>query len=84
MSKPLVSHYMRVSRNVDIELSKLKWEDYINCPNIEYLVKFSVLNNIKLDRKYCEDPLKWQGKSRKQDSYIKNEKDNLFKMFSGK
>lgn len=84
MSTPLVSHYMRVSRNVDIELSKLKWEDYINCPNIEYLVKFSVLNNIKLDRKYCEDPLKWQGKSRKQDSYIKNEKDNLFKMFSGK
>ena len=84
MSKPLISHYMRVSRKIDIELSKLKWDDYVNCPNIEYLVKFSVINNIKLDRKYCKDPLKWQGGIIKQNSYMKNEKGKLFKRFSEK
>ena len=60
MSKPLVSHYMRVSRKIDTELSKLTWSDYVSCPNIEYLVKFAVLNNKKINKDLCKDPLKWQ------------------------
>ena len=82
MSKPLVSHYMRVSRKIDTELSKLTWSDYVNCPNIEYLVKFAVLNNININRDLCKDPLKWQSGLKKEQSYKNNEKNKLFKRFS--
>ena len=80
MSKPLVAHYFRVSRKVDMEISKLTWSDYINCPNIEELVKLSIINRENLNKDLCKDPFKWQGN--KEESFKKNEKDILFKKFS--
>ena len=50
--------------------------------NIEYLVKFAVLNNKKINRDLCKDPLKWQSGLKKEESYKNNEKSKLFRSFS--
>ena len=82
MSKPLVAQYFIISRKIDLEISKLTWSDYINCPNIEELVKISVINKTSVNKDLCKDPLKWQ--CNKEESFKRNDKDILFRKFSKK
>ena len=60
MPNPFITHSNITTMRIETILNTLTKKDYDNCPNIEKLVKSSVINNSKINYNLCDHPIKWR------------------------